>query len=147
MRRIERSAFIQRPAGEVFAFLAAFDRNPEWETGVLRTTQVPDGPVAIGTRLIEERSFLGRHIRTTYEVVEYEPDRRIALESRSGPVQVRGGYTVTPVDGGVRVTDVAEFETGGFFKLAEPLFTRAARSTIDRNLASLKHALESPTQE
>ncbi|HKP53881.1 MAG TPA: SRPBCC family protein [Chloroflexia bacterium] len=142
MRRFEHTELTNRPVAEVFRFLSDFANNSQWEPGVLESKQISPGPLAIGAELSDVRKVMGRRVETTYEVTEYEPDRKFGLKSNSGPVRVRASYTFEPVDGSTRVTDRAEFETTGLFKLAEPLFARSVEKQMKANFAKIKQLLE-----
>ena len=44
MQTFENTVTIQRPAGEVFAFLADFENIPKWNYAIEDTTKFPPGP-------------------------------------------------------------------------------------------------------
>lgn len=60
----------------------------------------------------------------------------------SGSIPAEIGYIVEAVEGGTKVTAVAEFETGGFFKLADPIIARMDQRQYETNLRNLKDLLE-----
>jgi carbon monoxide dehydrogenase subunit G len=88
------------------------------------------------------RKFLGRRMESTVRFDEYEPPRKFAIESTSGPVQFHVHQTYEPEGAGARINIVMEGEPGGFFKLAEPLVERAIRREMEANFATLKDILE-----
>ncbi len=51
-------------------------------------------------------------------------------------------YTFEEVSAGTRLTRIAEGETRGFFKLAEPLIERAVERQVKNDLEMLKDILE-----
>ena len=76
------------------------------------------------------------------EVRRYEPPRKFAIESTSGPVQFHVHQTYESEGAGARINIVMEGEPGGFFKLAEPLVQRAIKREMEANFATLKDILE-----
>jgi hypothetical protein len=85
--------------------------------------------------------------RTTNTVVEFEPDRRIAWQTRTGPLGVIGGriwrYELSPVEGGtlVRETwDVSQDRQRPMLKMgAMPKQTEdGMRATLERIAAILE---------
>ena len=60
-------------------------------------------------------------------ITVYEPKRKFAAKATSGPIPVDGEYTFESVEGGTRVTLVAEAELGGYFKLAKVYPAEALR--------------------
>ena len=78
----------------------------------------------------------------TFEITEYEINKRNCIRTVSGPIPATGCRIVEPVEGGTRFTQITKGEVGGFFKLAEPLVVRAARRQYETDLATLKDILE-----
>jgi carbon monoxide dehydrogenase subunit G len=95
----------------------------------------------VGSRIIEKRKFLGKHIQGTTRVVEHEPSRRFVIEA-SGPVSLRVTSNLAEEDGGTRVAMVVEGDPGGIFRFGERFVVRAARHELRKNLSSLKRILE-----
>ncbi len=77
MVKRETSIIIDRPIGEVFAVLADPKNQPQWDSSLLEARLVPEGPVSVGTRIIEVRKFMGRTSENTGEVIEFEPNAKI----------------------------------------------------------------------
>ena len=141
-RKFVQSEIINRPVAEVFAFLSNFENNSQWEPSVLEAYQVSSGPMQVGTKLSEVRKFMGRRVASNYEVIAYEPDRIFAVQSVSGPIQVKASYTFEPIEGGTKITDTAEFELHGFFKLLAPLFSMMVRNQMTSNFRKIKEIFE-----
>lgn len=142
MAHIEESIDIQRPCDEVFAYVATLDCWREWAHLVVELSRSSPGPLQEGATFTVVNRFLGRTLETTYRVTEYEPPRRLAARSVTGPVA--GGFTFTcdEVPGGTRFIEAWDFEPGSVFKLAAPLVAGAARRQTAKNIASLKECLE-----
>jgi ligand-binding SRPBCC domain-containing protein len=143
MMKFKHIEVINRPVEEVFSFLSNFANNSQWEPGILESKQVSPAPMGAGTQLMDVRKVMGRKVETTYEVTAYEPNKRFAIKSTSGPVRVKASYSFEPVDGGTRVTDAAEFETSGFFRLLQPIFALTVKKQMKANFAKIKQVLES----
>lgn len=92
---IEESVVIRRPVQEVFGAVSDFRSAAQWREGVRATRREPPGPMAVGSRLYEEASILGRPVVTETVVQELEPGRRRTFRHASGPIPVAGGFTVT----------------------------------------------------
>jgi hypothetical protein len=80
------------------------------------------------------------------EITEYEPNRRHAVRTISGPLRLGGVRTFEAIPGGTRLTLAGGGRAGGFFGLAEPLLARAAQRSLWIDLATLKRLLEDQTQ-
>ena len=148
MTKIERSITVDRPVGEVWAFVHDIEKDRLWQTTLTESEQLTDGPFGVGTRVREVRHFLGLRIELAWEVTEYEPTRTSAIRGVSGPVPLHGRYLLEPLGGGTRFTASGELDAHGLFKLAEPVFARITRRELETNLAHLKDLLEAegPTE-
>ncbi len=142
MIKEERSIIIHRPVGEVFAFVADQTNAPRWQQGLMEVRRTTEGPPGIGTRHVFVRKFLGRRLEAGNEYVEFEPDKKVALKSTSGPMEFRAWYVAEPVGEGTQLTSGIEMWPGGFSSLAEPLIAGSLRREMQGNLAELKDLLE-----
>lgn len=142
MTTVTRSIEIDRPVEDVFAYVNDIANDPVWQPTLLETRQVTEGPMVVGTRVRETRRFLGVRFESEYEVTEWDPPTRSAVRSTDGPIPASGSYTTQPVGRGTRFTMVCEIDAHGFFRLAEPVFSRMAAREIDAMLGQLKDLLE-----
>lgn len=142
MFKVEGTVVINRPIEEVFAFLAKQSNSSQWRGSVLESKQTSEGPVGVGTTGQVTSQFLGRRTESTWEVTEYELNRKTALRSTSGPIPYEQSATFESVDEGTKVTLVAEYEVGGFFKLAEPIVARMGERQAETDFANLKDLVE-----
>ena len=142
MTKIERSIVIDRPIDEVWAFVHDITKDRLWQTTLVESEQLTEGPFGVGTRVREVRQFLGLRVELAWEVTEYEPTRTSAIRGVSGPVPLHGRYAFEPVGGGTRFTVTGELEAHGLFKLAEPVFARITRRELETNLGHLEDLLE-----
>ena len=88
MQTFENTVMIQRPAEEVFAFLADFENIPRWNYAIEETKKASAGPVGVGTRYRQTRTVPSRSAEG-FEVTVFEPGRGWPLTGRSGPSRQR----------------------------------------------------------
>jgi uncharacterized membrane protein len=142
MTKIERSIVISRPVDEVWEFVHDIANDRLWQTTLVESEQLTDGPMGVATRVREVRHFLGLKVELAWEVTEFEPNSRSAIKGVSGPVPLSGGYLLEPLDAGTRFTVIGELDAHGLFKLAEPVFARITARELEANLGHLKDLLE-----
>ena len=142
VRSFERSVVIERAPEEVFAFVADLRNDPRWNSAIDEVRQTSEGPPEVGTTFRTVAHFLGRRFETPEEVTEYKPDRKLSTEVTSGPLWFTGSRIVEGVAGGTRLTLTVEGYSGGFFRIAEPIFARLAARRLKTELARLKDLLE-----
>ncbi len=99
--------------------------------------------MAVGATFMQDVQFLGRRVRSTYEVTEYVPNEVFGFRTTSGPIPIEGAYTYEKLaESSTRVIMRAEAKVGGFFKLAEPLVSRTAQRQWEANFLTVKDILE-----
>jgi uncharacterized protein YndB with AHSA1/START domain len=133
---------INAPVEKVFAFSTDFRNNSKWQDGVIETTQTPDGPTQVGTKVKDVRTFLGQKMDSTFEVTEFEPNRKVAFKSTSGPIQFMFVQKFESTGNGTKVSVHVEMEAKGFFKLAEGALGNTLKKTFEEQSAKLKSILE-----
>jgi mannose-6-phosphate isomerase-like protein (cupin superfamily)/uncharacterized protein YndB with AHSA1/START domain len=141
--RIEHSVEIERPPEEVFSFVADPRNDERWTPAVEETRKTSDGPLGAGTTFESVFRLLGRRFAASFEIAEYEPNRKVVLGSAtSGPLQLTGTRSLEAVPGGTQFTVRVEGRSGGFFGVAEPVFARLAKRPLEVALANIKNLLE-----
>jgi uncharacterized protein YndB with AHSA1/START domain len=146
MVKVEGTVVINRPIEEVFAFLTNPDNSSLWQGMVLEAKQTSEGPVGVGTTGQVVSQFLGRRMESTWEVTEFELNRKATLKTTSGPIPYMNSATLESVEEGTKVTLVAEYEVGGYFKLAEPILARMAQRQAETDYANLKDLVEAQAE-
>ncbi len=139
---MEHSVTIERPVEKVWAYITDPRNDTEWQSMIVEAEQLSEGPMGVGTVERSTAKVLGRRFDTTFEVTEYEPNRRSRIKSTSGPFTFTGTYEVERADGGTRFTWAMEGDPGGFFKVAEPLVLRVISRQVQADLVTLKDLLE-----
>ncbi|HEX6255615.1 MAG TPA: SRPBCC family protein [Euzebyales bacterium] len=135
---------INKPADEVFAFVADATNNPRWQRGMRQCAWTSPPPIGVGSTYRQEARFLGRDVVTEFEVVDHDPGRSITIRSTSGPFPIRVHRAVKPVDASTsQVSAAISGDPGGFFRLARPLVQRLAQRSVTADYRRLKALLDS----
>ncbi|MCH7585466.1 MAG: SRPBCC family protein [Acidobacteria bacterium] len=140
--RLEHSVVIDRPVEEVFAFITNPENDLRWERRVVESTHTSEGPMGVGTTGRKVRRFLSLRLANNYELTAFEPNRKLAAKTTYGPIPFEWTATLEAVEGGTRVTFVAEGKPSGIFKLAGPILARVGQGGLEHDSASLKKVLE-----
>ena len=142
MIRVEKSGIIERPVEEVFAYIGDQTNTPQWQAGLVEVRRTTEGPIGVGTKHTFVRTFMGRRMEADNEYVAFEPNRRIAFKTTSGPVRVEASYVFEAVPAGTKVTSTVEMDASGFLSLAEPLIAAGLRREMKAAIPVLKDLLE-----
>ena len=141
MLKVEKSVFIKKTPAEVFTFATTEGNYTKWQPAV--TQVIEGGPRnTVGSHFTEVRKFMGREMRTTYEITEFVPNEKWAGKVVEGPVIYDVTNTYETVQGGMKYTTRVEGETKGFFKLAEGLVATQLEKSLAEDLQRLKELLE-----
>jgi carbon monoxide dehydrogenase subunit G len=138
------SIVIQRPLGEVWAFLTDFPRVASWERGILEVRQTSPGPAGLGTTLLVRRVYFGRETQVACQITAWDERQGVTMDLRGGPLRhasVR--YAVEPIGSAQsRVTYTGSGELHPVLQILTPLMPALGRSDERKNLAKLKRLLE-----
>lgn len=146
MIKVETSVVIACPPEEVFAYISNFENNPQWQSGMQEASFTSEGPLDVGSTYTQVAQFLGRRVESTFEVIEYQPNRMVKASSTSGSFPITFTRIVEPAGIGTKVTAVVEGDASGFFKLAEPVLARMVQRSVGADYANLKHKLETEVE-
>jgi uncharacterized membrane protein len=136
---------IARPADEVFIFLDDVTNNTQWLRGMVSCTWTTDPPTRVGSRYEQVARFLGREIRTSFEVTEHEAGHRVTIASRAGssfPLTVTREVIPRGADA-CAVIETVESDPAGFYRMATPLLRLMVGRNIRRDYRRLRTLLES----
>ena len=146
MIRFTITTDIDRPVGEVFAYVTDPAKLPVWQANTVSVTQEGDGPVRVGTRLREvHRGPGGKELPSLVEVSELEPDRTFALRMLEGQLPIHGRIELEPTSSGTRMAFTAHGEPTGLMRLAQPLLRIGIKRQFAQHCATLKAVMEGRT--
>lgn len=151
MITFEVSVVIEKPLEQVFGFVAAGENGPKWNSAVKSVRKISEGPVNVGTKYSIIRQLPSGSAENTYEVVEYEENKKLSIKIISGPTPFLYRYSFTPSNKGTELSLKAEAEKEG---LIEVLGTKArvapefvlrgfVKRGVEENFQTLKSLLES----
>jgi uncharacterized protein YndB with AHSA1/START domain len=87
---------IDRPAEEVFDFVADERSEPRYNPKMRRAEQISDGPIGVGTRFEAETVSMGRAVEMVIEFTGFERPRRIEETVHMSSMDLQGGLTFDP---------------------------------------------------
>ncbi len=92
--RFESSEVIDRPIDKVFHFYAVehVRNHPRWDPDIELWLD-SERPIGVGTIIRRRNKRSGKPIEGTMEVLEFEPNRLLAMLIHDGPAEMRGRTT------------------------------------------------------
>lgn len=145
MFTIHQQVTIQRPSGEIFAFLADPANIPRWRPDVVETRAATSAPLEVGSTYDEVVNFGGPKAQT-FQVTALQANRCLEVTAVAGlNIRPTQRYTLT-VDGvHTTVSMEVHVRTGGVFRLMEPLLPRMISAKWRTYAGRLRELLENQT--
>jgi len=143
MLKFGTSVTINRPPEDVFSFVANFENEPKYQREVEVTTKTSEGPIGIGTTFRDVVRVMGLRLESTYEIIEYEPSRSLAIKILKGQAPFTARYTFTDVDGRTELGFSADVYPTGVLRLVQPLLQLRLQRQFEGNFNRLREILES----
>jgi hypothetical protein len=143
MVRAEAEALIERSADRVFAFVAVdFVSNyPRWSREVELMEALCEGPLQVGWVGRQVRVDKGRRTQSSFRVVTFDEERRLAFEGIDDPFRI--DYAFEPLGACTRVA--FNFELGYLSPAIRPfagMVRRVVQDSADRMMLELKALIE-----
>lgn len=141
---VETEIIIARPIADVAAYAGNPSNAPAWYDNIDTVEWMTPPPPQVGSVVEFVARFLGRTLRYSYELVEWEPGQRLVMRTQQGPFPMETTYTWSmTANGSTRMKLRNSGEPAGFSKLMAPIMQSAMRRANRKDLAKLKAILES----
>ena len=85
---------------------------------------------------------MGHRIQSTFQVTEYESNKKYGFKSLSGPLQSFTTYTFALASGYTQINLVTQANVVNFVELNENVLEKKLKKQLKENLAMLKSLLE-----
>lgn len=142
MIEVTASADVAVPADALFAFVADMSNNPRWQRGQVACTWTSPPPIGVGSTYDQHARFLGRDLVSSFEVLEFEPERRIRIRTVGSGMVMDITREVEPLDDDrSRVRATIRGGPTGVARLLDPLTRRMVQRSVRGDYARLAELL------
>ena len=143
MIRIETSIQIDQPRDRVFDFLTDVESLPKWQSGVIQSNALSDGPVRVGYQFEETAKVGPWKLHNVCTVTDLKANERFAFEAKSsGPLDYEGSFELQPVAGGTRLTLRGAARLKRFWRLLQPVLAGDLRKETRAEMETMQRLLE-----
>jgi hypothetical protein len=142
MINLHVSTTIFRPVKQVFDFVSAPENDFQWQYGTLAAARLPDGASRLGSFFRTIGHLLGHRTQGIFEVTEYEPNRKYAFRSISGPLHLQTCYTFEIVTNNTKISITTHAHATSSLEMNERFLERKMKKQLRENLSLLKDILE-----
>ena len=145
MKRVERTARIEAPAAELFAYLADLRNIAEWMSGVVSAEMTSQGEMGVGSTAVVTRELMGQRIAAPVKVTEYDPPRRVVIGGEVSGVRATAQLDLVPDgDDATELGFAMEIRGSLLTAFMEPMIAGAAAGDVDASLERLRARFASP---
>ena len=139
---IHMSAMIYLPVKQIFDFVSTPENDFQWQYGTLASSRLSEGVGEPGTFFRSVGHIMGRRVLSTFEVTEYEPNRKYCFKSLSGPLKSHTCYTFDLANDGSTLNISAQVNPVNALQLDEAVLEKKMRQQLQEDLMLLKEILE-----
>ena len=141
MIKSQKTLFIEASPQEVWGFLTDFPSYPLWVTDVVEVV-VESHPLERGTHINIVRLYGNRRVNGVEEITEWEPLKRLRLQTPSGSFIADAIYTLKSEQGGTQVNYTVQIVGHGFGKILEWFIRGNFQKLVDSEFGRMKTMLE-----
>lgn len=142
MINLNISTMIYRPVTQIFDFVSTPENDFQWQYGTLASNRLLENVSILGSFFRSVGHLMGRRIISTFEVTEYEPNRKYGFKSLSGQLNSHTSYTFEMVGGSTMVNISTQMDAGNSLQYRDSILEKKMRKQLKENLALLKEILE-----
>lgn len=142
MTRIESSILVPKTVEDAFVFLNTRESHLKFIPRITEFNQTSPGPFGqVGATLRGMLRYFGMKIPVDYEIIEYQPNKKLAMKGMMGPVLFKDGYVLSPENDGTRITFWLELTMTGLASLFKPFAGLIGKIHAYETLTLLKKQL------
>jgi hypothetical protein len=142
MINIISSTHIYQPITKVFEFICNPENDFQWQYGTLSSINISKNAAEMGACFQTTGNFMGHRIQSTFEVTEYDLNKKYGYKSLTGPLQSFTTYTFALARGYTQLSLLTQANVVNFVELNENILEKKLKKQLKENLAMLKSILE-----
>lgn len=137
----EVTIHLNKPVEQVFAFLMDTSKLATWQSNLIKSEQLTEGPLRMGSRFREIRRINNKETEIQGEITALEPNKRLETKTATKP-QAMVSYSLDPEQGGTRLKYKFVLITSGLMRLMEPVIASSIKKDTEADFETLKRVLE-----
>lgn len=137
----EVTIHLNKPIEQVFAFLMDTSKLVTWQSNLIKSEPLTNGPLRTGSRFREVRRLGNKETEIEAEITALEPNKRLETRTVTRP-QATISYSFDPEQSGTRLNYKFSLQTSGLMRLLEPIIARSIRKDSQADFETLKRIIE-----
>lgn len=136
----EVTIHLNQPVEQVFAFITDTSKLSTWQSNLIKSEPLTEGPLRTGSRFREVRRINNKEENIEAEITRLEPNKRLETKTLTKP-QAMVSYVLDPEPGGTRLKYKFTLETSGVMRLIEPMMAKSIQEGSEADFVTLKRIL------
>jgi hypothetical protein len=142
MPRIESSVHVSKSVADVFAFLSKRESHLNFIPRMIELKQTSQGEFGrVGATTNGLLNYFGIRIPVQYEIIEVEPNQKLAMNGQMGPVAFTDGYVISKNGTGTEIKFWLELKPTGWTKILAPFVGLIGKIHAWETLRNLKREI------
>ena len=137
----EVTIHLDKPVEQVFAFLVDTSKLSTWQSNLIKSEPLTEGPLRTGSRFREVRRINNKETEIQGEITALEPNKHFETKTGTKP-QAMVSYSLDPERGGTRLKYKFVLITSGLMRLLEPMIASSIKKDTESDFETLKRILE-----
>ena len=142
MISITESTIVSKPSAHIYAFLVDLRNIPKWQSEVVSSSVITEGPTRKGTRFTEDVKMGPMRTSAHCEITDLVPDRMMAFSASSSSIDYEGRVTIEPTREGTRLTITGQARPKGLWRLMQPFMSGELKRGVRKELEQIKSIVE-----
>ncbi len=142
MINLNINTIIYKPVKLVFDFMSTPENDFQWQYGTLASARLSEGTNTIGSFFRSIGHLMGQRAQGTFEVTEFEQNKRYGFKSLSGDLHSRTAYSFEIANESTKVNISTQADLGKSSKMNERILEKKMRKQLKENISLLKNLLE-----
>jgi uncharacterized protein YndB with AHSA1/START domain len=137
----EVTIHLNRPIEQVFAFLMDMSKLSTWQSNLIKSEPLTEGPLRTGSQFREVRRIRGKESEIQGEITALEHNKLLETRTVTKP-QAMVSYFLESEEGGTRLKYKFVLITNGLMRLLEPMITKSIKEESESDFEALRRTLE-----
>lgn len=121
MARIESIVLVSKSIEDTFSFLNSSESHLNFIPRMVELSQTSQGEFGrVGTTANGMLNYFGIKIPVQYEIIEYEPVKKLTMNGLMGPVSFKDGYILSRQNNETQIKFWLELNLTGWMKIFSP---------------------------
>ena len=142
MAYIESNILVRESVEDVFSFLNQCESHQRFIPRMTALAQRSPGVFGqVGTTLAGALNYFGIRIPVEYEIIEVNPNHRLAMKGQMGPFAFKDGYVLKRTGDGTEIKFWLDLIPTGWAKVLSPLMGLVGKMHAWETLRNLRREL------